>query len=315
MASRLASLRRAFWPQRPARYRLYSSRSRALAKSRKPPKTSRSAGKSALDTRAPSRSSRPDLVAADMICSVPATAKSRVGRVFRFVAARIGCTAIPDSWSLAAFGDCDFRAERVRGHAMVALLGPWRPGWPPRPWSFLVDGPQIARTPRRVVGEADRRSFVFPRGRVAGWSSSPPSGSRQPLSSMLGGIPRRSQAAAAGSSIVVARASAGPRRGDRATTGGSIASSGLMPAMWRPSRAIRSTAPPGSSILTVLAAGFGVSEVRTARARDAVVRWVDAFNERDLQGMLGRFHPEVRFRPLRLVGLDGSSRAHDGVRR
>jgi len=31
--------------------------------------------------------------------------------------------------------------------------------------------------------------------------------------------------------------------------------------------------------------------------------------------MLARFHPEVRFHPLRLAGLDGSYRGHDGVRR
>ena len=58
-----------------------------------------------------------------------------------------------------------------------------------------------------------------------------------------------------------------------------------------------------------------VSRATTAPARDAIVRWVDAFNGRDLEGMLARFHPEVRFHPLRLVGLDGSYRGHDGVRR
>ena len=87
-----------------------------------------------------------------------------------------------------------------------------------------------------------------------------------------------------------------------------------MPAMWRPSRAIRSIAAPGSSILTVLAAGFSVSGATTVSARNAVVRWVDAFNERDLEGKLGRFRPEVRSHPLRLVGLDGAYRGHDGVR-
>ena len=38
-------------------------------------------------------------------------------------------------------------------------------------------------------------------------------------------------------------------------------------------------------------------------------------NDRDLEGILGRFHPEVRFHPLRFIGLDGSDRGHDGVRR
>jgi SnoaL-like domain len=60
----------------------------------------------------------------------------------------------------------------------------------------------------------------------------------------------------------------------------------------------------------------GTSGFTTALAPEAIVtRWVDAFNERDLEGMLARFHPEVRFHPLRLVGLDGSYRGHDGVRR
>ncbi len=87
-----------------------------------------------------------------------------------------------------------------------------------------------------------------------------------------------------------------------------------MPAMWRPSRAIRSTAAPGSSILTVLAAGLSVSGATTAPARDAVMGWVDACNERDLEGKLGRFRPEVRSHPLKLVGLDGAYRGYDGVR-
>ena len=102
--------------------------------------------------------------------------KSRFDRVFRFVAAKIGCRAIPDSWSLIAVGRCDSRAERMRGHVDGRTAGSVATGWPSRPWSFLVDGPQIARTPRRVVGEADRRSFVFPRRCVARWSSSSPSG-------------------------------------------------------------------------------------------------------------------------------------------
>jgi hypothetical protein len=46
-----------------------------------------------------------------------------------------------------------------------------------------------------------------------------------------------------------------------------------------------------------------------------VMRWVDAFNKRDLDGMLTRFHPAVRYHPLRLAGLDRSYRGHDGVRR
>ena len=54
----------------------------------------------------------------------------------------------------------------------------------------------------------------------------------------------------------------------------------------------------------------------TAQAPDALVRrWVDAFNAQDLEGMLARLDREVRFHPLRLSGLDGSYRGHDGVRR
>ena len=43
--------------------------------------------------------------------------------------------------------------------------------------------------------------------------------------------------------------------------------------------------------------------------------WVDATNRRDLAGILARLDPDVCFHPLRLTGLDGSYRAHDGVRR
>ena len=47
----------------------------------------------------------------------------------------------------------------------------------------------------------------------------------------------------------------------------------------------------------------------TALAPDALVRcWVDAFNAQDLECMLARLDPEVRFHPLRLSGLDGSYR-------
>jgi SnoaL-like domain len=73
-----------------------------------------------------------------------------------------------------------------------------------------------------------------------------------------------------------------------------------MPAMWR-----LSTRPRCVS----------VSGATTAPGRDAIVRWVDAFNERDLEGMLARLHPKVRLHPLRLRGLDGSYRGNDGVQR
>ncbi len=44
------------------------------------------------------------------------------------------------------------------------------------------------------------------------------------------------------------------------------------------------------------------------------MRWVNAFNARDLDGMLSCLHPDVDFRPLKLTGLDGAYRGHDGVR-
>jgi SnoaL-like domain len=45
-----------------------------------------------------------------------------------------------------------------------------------------------------------------------------------------------------------------------------------------------------------------------------VSRWVDAFNQRDLDGMLRGLHADVDFHPLRLSGLRGSYLGHDGVR-
>jgi hypothetical protein len=45
-----------------------------------------------------------------------------------------------------------------------------------------------------------------------------------------------------------------------------------------------------------------------------VSQWVDAFNDRDLDGMLVRLDVQVDFHPLRLSGLGGSYRGDDGVR-
>ena len=45
-----------------------------------------------------------------------------------------------------------------------------------------------------------------------------------------------------------------------------------------------------------------------------VARWVDAFNARDLDGMLACFTEDVDFHPLRLNGCDASYSGHDGVR-
>lgn len=45
-----------------------------------------------------------------------------------------------------------------------------------------------------------------------------------------------------------------------------------------------------------------------------VSQWVDAFNAWDLESMLMRLDPRIDFHPLRLGGLGGSYRGHDGVR-
>jgi SnoaL-like domain len=45
-----------------------------------------------------------------------------------------------------------------------------------------------------------------------------------------------------------------------------------------------------------------------------VVRWVEAFNARDLTAMLACLAEEVDFHPLRLAGVLGCYRGHDGVR-
>lgn len=44
-----------------------------------------------------------------------------------------------------------------------------------------------------------------------------------------------------------------------------------------------------------------------------VLRWIDAFNARDFDAMLSCLDPDVRFHPLRLSGLAGSYRGHEGV--
>ena len=45
-----------------------------------------------------------------------------------------------------------------------------------------------------------------------------------------------------------------------------------------------------------------------------VERWVEAFNARDLEGMLECLAKDVEFHPLRLGGLSGCHRGHDSVR-
>lgn len=45
-----------------------------------------------------------------------------------------------------------------------------------------------------------------------------------------------------------------------------------------------------------------------------VRRWFEAFNSRDLEAMLACTDPEVDFHPLRLHGLGGGYRGHEGMR-
>lgn len=49
-------------------------------------------------------------------------------------------------------------------------------------------------------------------------------------------------------------------------------------------------------------------------ADEAIVRrWFDAFNSRDLEGMLTCMHPHVDFHPLRLRGLSSTYQGHEGI--
>lgn len=45
-----------------------------------------------------------------------------------------------------------------------------------------------------------------------------------------------------------------------------------------------------------------------------VLRWVNAFNARNLDALLSCLHTEVDFHPLKLLGVDRSYRGHEGVR-
>ncbi len=57
-----------------------------------------------------------------------------------------------------------------------------------------------------------------------------------------------------------------------------------------------------------------MSSAVAERSEVIVLRWVEAFNARDLDGMLACLSEHVEFRPLRLSGLKSCYRAHDGVR-
>ncbi len=47
---------------------------------------------------------------------------------------------------------------------------------------------------------------------------------------------------------------------------------------------------------------------------EVVGAWVNAFNVRDLGGMLNRVDEDVDFHPLRLTGVTGCYHGHDGLR-
>jgi ketosteroid isomerase-like protein len=54
---------------------------------------------------------------------------------------------------------------------------------------------------------------------------------------------------------------------------------------------------------------------QSAERDEAVVTaWFEAFNVRDLDGMLERFDDEIEFRPLRFPGVEPSYAGHAGIR-
>lgn len=46
-----------------------------------------------------------------------------------------------------------------------------------------------------------------------------------------------------------------------------------------------------------------------------VLRWVNAFNARDLEALLSCLTSDIDFHPLKLVGIQGPYRGHDGIGR
>ncbi len=57
------------------------------------------------------------------------------------------------------------------------------------------------------------------------------------------------------------------------------------------------------------------ASIRAAERTEVIVlRWVQAFNARDLEGMLACVAAQVELHPLRLDGLEARYRGHDGVR-
>lgn len=57
-----------------------------------------------------------------------------------------------------------------------------------------------------------------------------------------------------------------------------------------------------------------MSSAVAQRSEVIVLRWVEAFNARDVDGMLACLAENIEFRPLRLSGVSGCYRGHDGVR-
>jgi hypothetical protein len=65
----------------------------------------------------------------------------------------------------------------------------------------------------------------------------------------------------------------------------------------------------------ILLGGHVESASASALAQKAMIlRWANAFNARNLDGLLDCLHPEVEFHPLKLVGIDCLYLGHDGVR-
>lgn len=58
----------------------------------------------------------------------------------------------------------------------------------------------------------------------------------------------------------------------------------------------------------------GADDGQAERQRAVVAGWIEAFNARDLEGMLARMRPRVELHPLQLADVNGVYRGHPGVR-
>lgn len=54
-------------------------------------------------------------------------------------------------------------------------------------------------------------------------------------------------------------------------------------------------------------------EMTSGSETDLITGWFDAFNRRDLDGMLERFSPAIVFHPLRFPGIEHRYAGHDGI--